>query len=76
VKHLESYHHRSRPDIYSIRSLNRLEAEIPIDTRDEETDMRNLPAHLVVLESILGKDTVNEALATGDPITIRVDWSR
>jgi hypothetical protein len=57
-------------------ALKRLETEIPVDTRDEERDIRNIPAHLAALETILGKDAVNTALATGEPITIRVDWSR
>jgi len=56
--------------------LNRLDAEIPVDTRDEATDLRNLPAYIAALETILGKEAVNEALATGEPITIHVDWSR
>lgn len=57
-------------------ALKRLEAEIPVDTRDEAMDLRNLPAHIAALETILGKEVVNEAFATGEPITIRVDWSR
>ena len=57
-------------------SLKRLEIDIPVDTRDEQRDIRNIPAHITALESILGKAAVNEALATGEPITIHVDWSR
>ncbi len=57
-------------------ALKGLELYIPIDTRDEERDIRNIPQHLAALENILGKAEVNDALATGEPITIRVDWSR
>jgi hypothetical protein len=57
-------------------ALKHLEVEIPVDTRDEERDIRNIPAHIAALEKILGKVAVNESLATGKPITIRVDWSR
>jgi hypothetical protein len=57
-------------------ALKRLEIDIPVDTRDEERDIRNIPAHLAALKSILGKDAINESLATGEPITIRVDWSK
>lgn len=57
-------------------ALRRLEIEIPVDTRDEEKDIQNIPAHLAALEKILGPAAINDALATGEPITIRVDWSR
>lgn len=57
-------------------ALKRLEVEITVDTRDEERDIRNIPAHIAALETIVGKEAVNEALATGEPITISVDWSR
>ncbi len=57
-------------------ALKRLPAEIPVDTRDESTDLRNLPRYLAALETIVGKPAMNDALATGEPITIRVDWSR
>ena len=57
-------------------ALKRLEIEIPIDTSDEERDIRNTPAYIAALETILGKQVINDAFATGEPITIHVDWSR
>ena len=57
-------------------ALCRLPMDIPVDTRDEERDIRNIPSHIAALEQIIGKTAVNDALATGEPITIHVDWSR
>lgn len=42
------------------------------DLYDETLNMRNLPAHLEKLCSILGRDKVNEALATGEVINLRI----
>ena len=57
-------------------ALQRLPIDHPLDTRIATVDLRNLGAHITALETILGRERVNAALATGESITIRVDWSR
>lgn len=56
--------------------LQRIPANVPLDTCDGEMDLRNLPKYLAAVEEIIGTEALNNALATGEPIQIRVDWSR
>jgi hypothetical protein len=57
-------------------ALQLVPIEHPVDTRDDARDLRNLPGYIAAIEKIVGKNVLNQAFASGEPISIHVDWSR